>query len=320
MDAAKAAAMHFLKYHLSWSSIAMIWYDYFLTFQMEVQYMWGQKFRLSTTLYIWCRYALIGNPLYVWAHLDKGGNACDAWYQAVSTMAQFGRAAVIFTYIGRVYALTSGNKCVLAYLSALGLTVIILGIVHVPGIQCIGGSKHPIVNSLLDTFMCAFEFSAAIVTFVRCVQTRQVLKSSVHKRDMLTLLIDQGALYFVFTSLFTVAWITLNYRAPPGSFLQRCLNGFVIPLSCILTARFLLHLRAYEAQTQALAGPRRPQASPSLPSSSSSSSTFDGDLEFRHSHSDFRSTVYSAITSDFGEDPVRTAERVETTSNGPTIM
>ncbi|KAJ6602057.1 hypothetical protein DFH09DRAFT_1126225, partial [Mycena vulgaris] len=37
---------------------ALLYYDYALTFPKELQYIWNQKFRLSTALYICCRYAL----------------------------------------------------------------------------------------------------------------------------------------------------------------------------------------------------------------------------------------------------------------------
>lgn len=32
---------------------------------MEVKYMWKQKFRMSTALYIFCRYALVANVVYI---------------------------------------------------------------------------------------------------------------------------------------------------------------------------------------------------------------------------------------------------------------
>ena len=38
---------------------------------MEVKYIWGSKFRLSTLLYILCRYSLVGNVLYLLAISKK---------------------------------------------------------------------------------------------------------------------------------------------------------------------------------------------------------------------------------------------------------
>ena len=44
---------------------ALLYYDYALTFGMEVKYMWGRRFRISTMLYVWCRYGLVANVIYL---------------------------------------------------------------------------------------------------------------------------------------------------------------------------------------------------------------------------------------------------------------
>ncbi|KAK0457822.1 uncharacterized protein EV420DRAFT_480021 [Desarmillaria tabescens] len=71
--AAAAAATHFLQFRIQYSSIALLYYDYALTFPTEVKYVWGSKFRLSTALYICCRYALVANVLYLLAIAKKLG-------------------------------------------------------------------------------------------------------------------------------------------------------------------------------------------------------------------------------------------------------
>ncbi|KAG7098065.1 hypothetical protein E1B28_000039 [Marasmius oreades] len=63
--AAQTASAHYLQFDTQWSSLALLYYDYALTFPMEVKYMWGSKFRLSTALYIFCRYAMLANVLYL---------------------------------------------------------------------------------------------------------------------------------------------------------------------------------------------------------------------------------------------------------------
>ncbi|KAH7928119.1 hypothetical protein BV22DRAFT_231290 [Leucogyrophana mollusca] len=52
---------------MQYSSIALLYYDYTLTFPSEVKYMWRTKFRISTFLYVCCRYALLANVLYLLA-------------------------------------------------------------------------------------------------------------------------------------------------------------------------------------------------------------------------------------------------------------
>ncbi|KAL1702024.1 hypothetical protein EV121DRAFT_187671, partial [Schizophyllum commune] len=57
----------FIQFCVQWSSIAVLYYDYALTFSREVQYIWRRKFGLTTILYVCCRYALAANVLYLLA-------------------------------------------------------------------------------------------------------------------------------------------------------------------------------------------------------------------------------------------------------------
>ena len=45
--------------------VALLYYDYMLTFLDEVEYIWSQPRKLTTVFYVLCRYALIANPLYL---------------------------------------------------------------------------------------------------------------------------------------------------------------------------------------------------------------------------------------------------------------
>jgi hypothetical protein len=44
---------------------ALLYFDYALTFGMEVRYIWRQKFRFTTIMYYFCRYALVANIMYI---------------------------------------------------------------------------------------------------------------------------------------------------------------------------------------------------------------------------------------------------------------
>ncbi|KAL0570699.1 hypothetical protein V5O48_011262 [Marasmius crinis-equi] len=103
-------------------------------------------------------------------------------------------------------------------------------------------------NTLLSILMVVFEFSSAILTFIRSVQTFRSGGGWKNQRSGLVFLIfRQGVFYFSVISLFTTAAVILNFRAPAG-FFQRVLNAFTLPLSGILTARFLLHIRKWESK------------------------------------------------------------------------
>lgn len=64
---------------------AFLYYDYGLTFDEEVEHIWGMNFSSSTLLYILCRYAMLANLLYLLAHLNKLGLRVSASKVQVSS-------------------------------------------------------------------------------------------------------------------------------------------------------------------------------------------------------------------------------------------
>ncbi|TFY76951.1 hypothetical protein EWM64_g7061 [Hericium alpestre] len=72
---ASAAKAHYLQFDTQWASLALLYYDYVLTFPAEVEHIWkAGRFRLSTILYVFCRYALPANVLYLLAISNKLGD------------------------------------------------------------------------------------------------------------------------------------------------------------------------------------------------------------------------------------------------------
>ncbi|KAJ3827257.1 hypothetical protein F5880DRAFT_1504018 [Lentinula raphanica] len=281
---ASKAATHYLQFDIQWASIgkasllfealnyqALIWYDYALTFPMEVQYFWTSKVRLSTFLYILCRYALLANVLYLLDIAGKLTDNCNTWYQFIGALSVLGRAAIIdlvsivteklFTalpkvvFTGRTWAVWGRNRFILAYMSFLGVICVALDIAF----RAHGKSMKE------------------------------------QKEGFQYLLFEQGIFYFSIVSLFTTAAVILNFQAPSG-FFQRLLNALTLPLSGLLTARFLLHIRQWEYTHS----PAAASVHDRNPDGQDQSHT----MSFRAA-----SAVLSTfITSDFGSDPVQTRD------------
>ncbi|KAJ8095157.1 hypothetical protein PM082_010379 [Marasmius tenuissimus] len=172
----------FLQNCISWASLALLYYDYALTFSKEVRYIWGKRICLSNVAYVGCRYALVANVLFLLAKSNKLGlgvsiplivtsrlwdsNAslnlvrfcrgfskknplmlvfvsCDVWYKIIAGLAVLGRASVIVTFTARTYAVYCQNRFVLAYLAALGLATVITDAMHVPAQQCVNSRSTP---------------------------------------------------------------------------------------------------------------------------------------------------------------------------------
>ncbi|KAJ3718935.1 hypothetical protein C8R42DRAFT_674922 [Lentinula raphanica] len=145
--------------------------------------------------------------------------------------------------------------------------------------------------------MVVFEYSSAILNSIRCVQAFRAHGKSMkeQKEGFQYLLFEQGIFYFSIVSLFTTAAVILNFQAPSG-FFQRLLNALTLPLSGLLTARFLLHIRQWEYTHS----PAAASVHDRNPDGQDQSHT----MSFRAA-----SAVLSTfITSDFGSDPVQTRD------------
>ncbi|KDQ23241.1 hypothetical protein PLEOSDRAFT_1079413 [Pleurotus ostreatus PC15] len=225
---ASKAATHYLQFNIQWSSIALLFYDYALTFPLEVKYIWGSKVRLSTILYIFCRYALVANVLYLLAIANRLKQGI------IGALSVLGRAAVIVTFTGRTYAIYARNIYILIYLGLIGTACIALDIPPT--------SIDVRPNLLLSILMVIFEYSSAILTITRSLVAFKVGRRKGRSKGLINLIFEQGVLYFSIISLFTTTAVILNV----AGFFQRLLNAYTLPLSGLLTARFLLHIRAYE--------------------------------------------------------------------------
>lgn len=253
--------------------------------------MWKSKeWKVSIFLYIFCRYALPANLLYLLAIANKLGSSCDTWYKIIGAISVVGRASVITVFAMRTYAVCAQSKLVLYGLGAIGLTCVVLDCLHVPGLRCHGSSSIQIANTLLSILVCVFESIATALTVFRSVQALRAQGQSRNKKNTFHyLVLEQGVLYFGVVSLFTIAAVILNFRAP-GGFFQRLLNAFTLPVSGLLTARFLLHIRAYTEN------------------SSASLSKTGGQAREQHTLSAFQA-VRARVVDEFGEDPVARAEQ-----------
>ncbi|KZV72534.1 hypothetical protein PENSPDRAFT_750829 [Peniophora sp. CONT] len=239
---ASAAETHFVQFAVQWASLALLYYDYALTFPDEVKYIWkGRKRSLLVPLY--CT-----NPNAI-AHKLGGPSSCDVVYKVIGVVSVLGRAAVFFTFLARVYVVWAKNKLILGFLGALALTCFVLDVIHVPGLRCEGSSTIQIANTLLSILVCIFESLAALMTLLRSIQALRFGGTPIMmKRHTFNYLVaEQSTLYFSLCSALTIGAIVLNFRAP-GGFFQRLLNALLLPVSGLLTARFILRLREYHGR------------------------------------------------------------------------
>ncbi|KAM5532456.1 hypothetical protein V8D89_013872 [Ganoderma adspersum] len=275
-----AAEQHFLQFAIQWSSIALLYYDYLLTFPTEVRYIWRDKLKVSTMLYVLYRYALPANVLYLLAISNKLGNqnlylspdessSCDTAYKAIGVIS----------------------------LGAIGVTCVIL--------DCMPRFFDKSTLGLYYS-VCVFEASATILTFVRSIQALSFGGGSMalKKHTLDYLIVEQGVLYFGLVSVFTVGATVLNFKAA-GGFPQRLLNAITLPVSGLLTARFILRIRAYNQNKNPLGG---------------SSHTTSNNFSSFNAASRNAAGARPSLADEFGEDPYDMVFRVSQSSANATTV
>ncbi|KAJ3895232.1 hypothetical protein GG344DRAFT_62357 [Lentinula edodes] len=281
---------------------------------------------------------MLANLLYLLAHLNKlglreapntmtltklGAISCDTWYKIIAALAVLGRAAVIVTFTLRTYVVWAQSRIVLMSLVMLGLATVLTDAMYVPRQTC--------ENTRGDT--------ATLQAFRRG-------GSYFSQYKLIHFLVQEGAVYFWYdltrasyttdliqakisiVSLFTIATFVLklstevnsldiryrkrtNHDEKQSKYLHDLLNAFTLPLSGILTARFLLHLRAWNkarssATTAIDIDPGQNEPDPDWRASSIYTLGIQSVSVTASLNSELTSAWIS--TAEYGEDPMLKAE------------
>ncbi|GLB44998.1 hypothetical protein LshimejAT787_1900760 [Lyophyllum shimeji] len=204
---------HLVRFSIQWSSIALLYYDYTLTLGMEMQ----------------------------------------SGYIVSSAISVVGRAAVIIVWAARTFAVCDKNRWIRVYLGTIGLMIFILDVIGADRtvISLMHFSSPHSVGRLLTIMMCVFEISTVGLTTTRSIQSLNVDRPWwKQERSYTYIIFEQGVLYFCVVTGLTVTSLALNI-AIPGGFFQRLLDAYTFPLSGLMTARFFLHLRRWQAKRTA---------------------------------------------------------------------
>ncbi|TFK32579.1 hypothetical protein BDQ12DRAFT_772956 [Crucibulum laeve] len=263
---------------------------------MEVKYIWKGRFRASNILYVFCRYAMVANILYLLAIINRLGGtkvsySCDTAYQVSSALS------VVVVLGARTYAIFGRNHLILLIFGPLELMVLILAAVRESPRLIVNAHHHfsasrsllYTVVKLLSIFTVIFEILSTIFTTFRTVQAMRVAGNWKLQQNTLSFLILQQELtHYLYSAVtgFNTAVLILNFAS---SFFSKLLNALTVPLSGVMTARFLLHLREWEDKKNAHYSAAQ-KSTQSMAFATSARQNTNG---------------ARSMFDDFGEDPVR---------------
>ncbi|KAI5888200.1 uncharacterized protein SCHCODRAFT_02550664 [Schizophyllum commune H4-8] len=271
---------HFIQFCIQWSSIALLYYDYLLTLADERKLIWSQTLGVTTVLYVLCRYALVANVLYLLAiaHLiDKPVIVVGSLIPPPAAMpptlvsrllACLGESQSSVRVPGQHEPGSFGTESRLSSSSSvLWSSDVRLSIATTLPEYAALALLLILSDKALSIMVVVFEFISTALMAYRCFpavrEQRRMRAAGAFQRPLLVAVFQQGKwilavallfadgqaglFYYCAVSLFTVTALILNYAAPKG-FFQRLLNAFTLPISGLLTARFILHLRTIAGQ------------------------------------------------------------------------
>ncbi|KAF6754472.1 hypothetical protein DFP72DRAFT_1125150 [Ephemerocybe angulata] len=274
---AVTSSARFVQFCVQYASVALIYYDFTLTFDRELRYIWKRPLSISMLLVAFCRYSLIANVVFALGLVNKLNglrsmgeaersppNSCDNAYIVAASLSLLGRIGILSILGARTCAIFHYNRIMVAFFSILGLAVMVLAVLHVPYVSCNGKKLNKEnrnvagwINALLiKSFQAVDALSVLIVVYellstallaYGCFRSLRIAGNfKWDKKGLFFLILQEGLLYTGFVTVFTTATMVLTYAAPLGSFASRSLNALTLPISGMMMARFLIHVREWK--------------------------------------------------------------------------
>ncbi|KAJ6628543.1 hypothetical protein B0H10DRAFT_159742 [Mycena sp. CBHHK59/15] len=275
MNTAEIQAQLNSNYYFNLVSFTLLFYDYFLTLEWEIERYWGTKFTWPTALFFANRYGTIaGNVPVVIQYFWSTRGTPDKI--RVSTLHRFPRRPVMLIMpryvhtwsritslhhhhaahgrvmlILRTYALYQRNNRVLSLMVVVSTTGVAIGVWSV-----ISGKAGGADTNLPLYIGCAFAIShaegvslaiawASVVAFDSMIFLLTVYRAMARRRtnslDLLTVLLRDGSIYFgvmVMSNLSNILTFLLG-----GAYTRGIATTFTNIVASILINRLMLNLR-----------------------------------------------------------------------------
>ncbi|KAF8131253.1 hypothetical protein K438DRAFT_2032055 [Mycena galopus ATCC 62051] len=250
------------------SSVAILVFDYALTFNLEVSLIWGSKWSLPKVLFLLSRYSpVIDVPLVLYITMTPAAvsmQACSRLNAAVAWGTAFGISAAQAILIVRTYALSGCRRSVgIVFTSmwAVGLSATIVlaafyvrSTVYTPSpFQGISGCYQAASSTtvLVIIFIMAFVNETIIMAYTLYLG---ITKYRDVRTPLVVTLYRDGITYYVCLCVlsFWNVFMLLDGRVFPKEALAQILNmhvsrpQFIRVMHSVLSTRVILHIRDVE--------------------------------------------------------------------------
>ncbi|KAJ6571497.1 hypothetical protein B0H19DRAFT_1372569 [Mycena capillaripes] len=246
--------------------LTLLFYDYILTADQEIQAYWGARITWATALFYLNRYvSMIGNavaiiPGNLWTTKSPRVETCRAvqtYHQYFSIIAQIFVAALL---IMRTYALYERSRRILFLTTGIALSAVIVG----AAILYSGKSNSSDLSDVSKTG-CASSLTVSEsrrlgfawmgmlvfdVTIFVLTAAKALALSREQRGGLFLLLIRDGSLYFLVMVASNCANILTFFYA--GPYTRGVATTFTNVISSVMISRLMLNLRLHATDTPPL--------------------------------------------------------------------
>jgi len=190
-------------------SLVLVVYDYILTFNDEVTFLWNGKLNWARVLFFLCRYwpgmnLVLDNVVLAWNHPPS--RVCFIWYNWIIYSGVVSRLVVAMILLLRIHAIYEQNKRLILGLSfflslALVTEVVIAGVASaqlqsIPLPDGFSGCAPTNIPPYAWSFwlpMMLFEFSLVLLVVVKWIR---LSRSGVSAQNMMLILLRDSVIFF----------------------------------------------------------------------------------------------------------------------------
>ncbi|KAJ6571495.1 hypothetical protein B0H19DRAFT_1372568 [Mycena capillaripes] len=252
--------------YISLICLTLLFYDYFITADQEIQAYWGARITWATALFYLNRYvSMIGNAVPIilenfWTTKSPRAEACRAiqtYHQYFSIVAQIFVAALL---IMRTYALYERSRRILFLTTGITLSAVIVG-----GAILFSGKGNS--NDLSDVAKAGCASSLTVsesrrfgfawmgmlvfdITIFVLTASKALVLSREQRGGLILLLIRDGSLYFLVIFVSNCANILTFFYA--GPYTRGVATTFTNVISSVMISRLMLNLRLHATDTPPL--------------------------------------------------------------------
>ncbi|KAF7367473.1 hypothetical protein MSAN_00810200 [Mycena sanguinolenta] len=244
------------------ASVAILVFDYALTFEREVSLIWRSKWSLPKVLFLLSRYSTVLDvPLVLYYSITPVVSVqhCAQLHEGVSWGTVFGISVAEAILLVRTYALSGAKRSVLITFTSIWATAVATTIVLValfvkssifilPPLPGIPGCFLAMYNraEVVAPFVIVLLYDTVVIAYTLYLGVKNYHHSV--RIPLLVTLYRDGITYYLFLFIVSLlnVFMLLNGTSPTKQALTQFFNTFVRVLHSVLSTRVILHIRDVE--------------------------------------------------------------------------